>query len=177
MDGPTLLLSVGSLGFMRPASGTWGSAPPAVLVFVLLLCGAGSGWISAGCVLLAAGGTAACVVWGSYAEKRFGRKDAAEVVADETAGCAVAFVALPADVAARSSLAGVTHADGAVGAVLTAGIVVAVGFVAFRVFDIAKLQPARGLEALPGGWGVALDDLMAGVYALAVVQVVTRYLM
>ena len=39
------------------------------------------------------------------------------------------------------------------------------GFILFRVFDIWKPFPARQAEALPGGWGIMADDLMAGVYA------------
>ncbi len=38
-------------------------------------------------------------------------------------------------------------------------------FLAFRVFDIAKPLGIRYLERLPGGWGVMLDDVLAGIYA------------
>jgi phosphatidylglycerophosphatase A len=41
----------------------------------------------------------------------------------------------------------------------------ALAFVLFRVLDVIKPYPARDLEALPGGWGIMSDDLMAGVYA------------
>jgi phosphatidylglycerophosphatase A len=41
-------------------------------------------------------------------------------------------------------------------------------FVLFRVFDITKPWPVRQLESLPGGAGIIADDLMAGVYAAAV---------
>ncbi len=40
-----------------------------------------------------------------------------------------------------------------------------VGFFWFRVFDIAKPFPVRHAESLPGGWGITVDDLLAGVYA------------
>jgi phosphatidylglycerophosphatase A len=39
-----------------------------------------------------------------------------------------------------------------------------VGFVVFRVLDVIKPWPARQLEDLPGGFGIVLDDAMAGVY-------------
>ncbi len=39
-----------------------------------------------------------------------------------------------------------------------------VGFILFRVFDIIKLFPANYSERLPGGWGVMMDDVVAGVY-------------
>lgn len=38
-------------------------------------------------------------------------------------------------------------------------------FVLFRLFDIAKPFPVRRLESLPGGTGIVLDDLGAGLYA------------
>jgi phosphatidylglycerophosphatase A len=40
----------------------------------------------------------------------------------------------------------------------------ALGFVLFRIFDIVKPWPVRRFEALPQGWGIVADDLMAGVY-------------
>lgn len=42
---------------------------------------------------------------------------------------------------------------------------VVVAFVAFRVFDIIKPFPAARLEAVPDGWGIMLDDVVAGIYA------------
>ena len=46
------------------------------------------------------------------------------------------------------------------------------GFVLFRFFDIAKPLGIRQLEAIKGGWGIMLDDVLAGVYANLVLQVV-----
>ena len=45
----------------------------------------------------------------------------------------------------------------------------------FRLFDIWKPAPVRQLEALPGGWGINLDDVMAGVYAALVLFVAGRF--
>ena len=39
-------------------------------------------------------------------------------------------------------------------------------FVLFRFFDIAKVFPTNRLEQLPGGAGIVLDDVMAGLYTL-----------
>jgi phosphatidylglycerophosphatase A len=47
----------------------------------------------------------------------------------------------------------------------------ALAFVAFRAMDVLKPYPARDLEALPGGWGIMADDLMAGVYANLLVRI------
>jgi phosphatidylglycerophosphatase A len=41
-------------------------------------------------------------------------------------------------------------------------------FALFRLFDIWKPPPVRQLESLPGGLGINADDVMAGVYAAAV---------
>lgn len=45
---------------------------------------------------------------------------------------------------------------------------VAVCFFAFRAFDTLKPWPCRRLENLHGGWGIMLDDIAAGLWALAV---------
>lgn len=42
-------------------------------------------------------------------------------------------------------------------------------FAAFRFFDIVKPWPVNAAQRLPGGWGVVLDDVLAGLYALGVV--------
>ena len=40
---------------------------------------------------------------------------------------------------------------------------VAIGFAVFRLLDITKPWPVRKFEALPGGWGIVLDDVAAGI--------------
>jgi phosphatidylglycerophosphatase A len=45
----------------------------------------------------------------------------------------------------------------------------------FRLFDIAKPWPIRKLEALPGGWGIMLDDLAAGLFGLVALLVIQRW--
>jgi phosphatidylglycerophosphatase A len=44
---------------------------------------------------------------------------------------------------------------------------VLVGFVLFRALDILKPWPVRRFEDLPGGWGVMMDDVAAGVLGAA----------
>ena len=46
----------------------------------------------------------------------------------------------------------------------------ALAFGLFRLFDIWKPLGIRRLEKLPGGWGVMMDDVLAGIYALIVMQ-------
>ena len=45
----------------------------------------------------------------------------------------------------------------------------------FRLFDITKPWPIRKLEALPGGWGIMLDDLAAGLFGLVALLVIQRW--
>ncbi len=47
---------------------------------------------------------------------------------------------------------------------------VALGFVLFRLFDILKPPPVRQIERVPGGAGIVLDDIMAGVYGALVLS-------
>jgi phosphatidylglycerophosphatase A len=78
-------------------------------------------------------------------ERRLGGKDPQIVCVDEVAGVMVAWTAAP------PTLAGL-----------------AVGFLAFRVFDQLKPWPARAAERLGGGAGIMLDDVAAGAWAATV---------
>lgn len=83
------------------------------------------------------------------AEKLYGKKDCSCIVIDEIAGMLTTLVWLPQGI----------------------GFLLA-GFIAFRIFDILKPFPAGLAERrLPGGWGVMMDDILAGVYAGLVVRV------
>ncbi|MCR9290425.1 phosphatidylglycerophosphatase A [Saprospiraceae bacterium] len=46
-----------------------------------------------------------------------------------------------------------------------------VGFVLFRIFDIWKPLGIRRMEKFNGGWGVMMDDVLAGIYANIVLQI------
>lgn len=49
---------------------------------------------------------------------------------------------------------------------------VVLGFALFRLFDILKPWPVASIDRrVPGGLGVMLDDVMAGIYALACLQI------
>jgi phosphatidylglycerophosphatase A len=72
-------------------------------------------------------------------------------VVDEVAGMTLAVLTLP----------------------LTA-VALAVAFVLFRIFDILKPFPANAAQRLPGGFGVMVDDLVAGAYALALTSLARR---
>ncbi len=49
------------------------------------------------------------------------------------------------------------------------------GFILFRFFDIVKPLYIRRMEAFKGGWGVMADDVLAGVYANIVLQVIVFF--
>ena len=87
--------------------------------------------------------------------------------------CAISFAGKAADIL-RQKDPGVIVIDEIVGYLL-ANFAVPIStrnllmtFVLFRFFDITKIFPASRLEQLPGGVGIVADDLMAGLYSLAV---------
>ena len=47
-------------------------------------------------------------------------------------------------------------------------------FMLFRFFDIAKPLGIRKMESFPGGWGVMLDDLLAGLYSNVALQLIIK---
>ncbi|MCY2931834.1 MAG: phosphatidylglycerophosphatase A [Planctomycetota bacterium] len=153
-----LLVSGFGTGYLPVAPGSWGSA--AVAAGWLGLCWGSGGdertlTIAMAAVIVVF--SAVCVGFGRFAEKAYARKDPSQMVADEWAGQAVTMLALPVGAGMWQ------HA-------VTAGV----GLFFFRLFDVIKPPPARQFEALPAGWGMLLDDLMAGVYANLVCQVVLR---
>ena len=84
---------------------------------------------------------AACWVSG-VAERAFGQKDDSRIIIDEVVGYWTSVALLPRTTA-----------------------VLFAGFILFRVLDTFKLPPYRWLERLPGGLGVVMDDVGAGVVA------------
>ncbi len=47
-----------------------------------------------------------------------------------------------------------------------------IAFFLFRIFDITKPPPARWVEKFKGGWGVTLDDAVAGIYANLILHMI-----
>jgi phosphatidylglycerophosphatase A len=94
--------------------------------------------------------SAACLLQADRAEARFNRKDPGQVVADEMAGMALTLLMLPA----AGMVTGVR-----------AAFTLVFAFLAFRIMDIVKPWPAGAMQRIPGGWGILLDDLAAGLYA------------
>jgi phosphatidylglycerophosphatase A len=134
------IATVGGAGYSPVAPGTCGTAVAVPLAWWL----AGQPWWFFVTVVL----TVTLVgVWAAQAaDTAWGTHDSGRVVIDEVAGY-------------LATVAFVDRAD---------WIVLAVGFVIFRALDILKPPPIRWLdEHLPGGWGVVLDDVAAGVIGAA----------
>jgi phosphatidylglycerophosphatase A len=84
-----------------------------------------------------------------HAEKILKKNDPGRIVIDEIAGFMVALFGLPFN-----------------------AIYASAGFVIFRFFDILKPFPIRFLEKkVPGGAGVVIDDIMAGIYCNLVLRI------
>ena len=89
--------------------------------------------------------TVAGIAASGRVERMVGRKDPGIIVVDEVAGMTLSVLVLP----------------------LTPGVLIG-SFFLFRLFDIVKPFPANRSQALPGGFGVMVDDLIAGGYALGI---------
>lgn len=150
-DGNLRWVTFFGMGHMRPFPGTWGSLPPLALgLLVLAVIPDVAAWTVLRLVMLPVVivFTLACVFLGDKAEARYGRKDPSQVVADEVAGMALCLMLMPTE----------SPFWGRVGSLLIA-------FIYFRALDIVKPWPAGRLQSVPGGWGVVLDDLVAGFQA------------
>ena len=130
------LATVGPVGKMRPAPGSWGSLFGVVTGFGLA--SLSSGLLEIAILLAIIIGT----IPPNHHQSETGSKDASEVVIDEVAGQWIALLVIPLDW--RWALA---------------------AFVLFRLFDITKIGPIGMVEKWPGGVGVMADDVIAGVFA------------
>jgi phosphatidylglycerophosphatase A len=143
------IATAGGAGYAPVAPGTFGSAV-GVLVFALLAPAGAGPLLLATAVLLGLG------IWASdQAEGIFERKDDGRIVIDEVVGQLLALAPL----AAMAPAVAPRHP-----------LLLVAGFLCFRLFDIWKPGPVRYAErSFPGGLGVMLDDVVAGLFAAAVV--------
>ncbi|MCJ8165979.1 phosphatidylglycerophosphatase A [Pontibacter sp. E15-1] len=91
-------------------------------------------------------------VWSATEVEPLWGKDDKKVVIDEVAGMCISMLFIPVKLP-----------------YLCAGLVL------FRFFDIAKPLFIRRLESVEGGLGVMLDDVLAGVYANLILQILLYY--
>jgi phosphatidylglycerophosphatase A len=135
--------TLGGIGRAPVAPGTVASAVTVIALWLLAL---GPLALTALLIVVTVLGT-----WAAEgAERALGRgKDPGAIVIDEVAGMILAVLAVPPTPA-----------------------VLALAFLLFRVFDVTKPFPANVSQRLRGGLGVMVDDLVAGLYALALVALV-----
>ena len=136
------------LGRIPFAPGTVGTLPGLLLVWVLWQGGSGIYLALTAVVILSA-------VWiaGRSAET-LGGGDDPRIVIDEIAGVLVAFALVP-----------------------PSGLALVVGFCVFRILDIVKPPPISTADRqVKGGWGIVLDDVLAGIGTNLVLQLLFRFL-
>ena len=133
-------------GYLPKAPGTWGSLV-GLLLFFLLHTLSLPVYLAIVAGLFMVGSFAA-----GEAEKIMDHQDPGLVVIDEIVGMLITMTAVPAT-----------------------PLVMALGFILFRVFDIAKPFPILLVDQrLHGGVGIMLDDVIAGIYSLVILQVLVR---
>lgn len=91
-------------------------------------------------------------IWSANEVEAYWGKDSSRVVIDEAAGICISLLFVP-----------------------VTPVHVLVALLLFRFFDIVKPLFIRRLEKLPGGWGVMLDDVLAGIYSNLVLQILIYY--
>jgi phosphatidylglycerophosphatase A len=142
-----LIATFFGIGHLQPGSGTWASA-----VTVLLWWGAShwlaSEWLLPTAVAVSALVTVIGIPPSTVVERESGIEDPGFVVIDEVAGQMIALIGVP------------MHWKYLVA-----------GFILFRSFDIVKPFPLRRLESLPGGTGIMMDDVGAGLYSLVLLHI------
>ena len=147
----TLAATFFGAGRLKPGPGTCGSLAT-VIVWALassLIPPASRTWAT---IVAAAAVNFFGIPAATRVARAYGSKDPQFVVIDEVAGQLVSLIAVP--LAWKTFLA---------------------GFILFRVFDIWKPFPIRRLERLPEGTGIVVDDLGAGLYALAVMHLLLHF--
>jgi phosphatidylglycerophosphatase A len=137
-------------GRLRPGPGSWASAAT-IMLWWLMTRELAPEWTIPGAVLLSCAAIAAGIPAATRVARASGRSDPSFVVIDEVAGQMIALIAVP--VRWKTLLA---------------------GFILFRAFDIVKPPPLRRLEKIPEGAGIMLDDVGAGLFALAVLHALLR---
>jgi len=138
-------------GYLRPGPGSWGSAATVLLWWLIArnIPGAQQPYV---CAVLAVVAIAIGIPAATLVARASGKEDPQFVVIDETAGQLITLIAAP--ITWKCLLA---------------------GFILFRAFDIVKPPPIRLLERLPEGTGIVVDDVGAGLYALAVMQALLHF--
>jgi phosphatidylglycerophosphatase A len=145
MDRLFMTIATGfGTGYLPKAPGTWGSLLALPLHFFLRQLAPNH------YALALAGIFFIAVITAGQAEKILDRKDPGVVVIDEVIGMLITLIAAPNN-----------------------PLLWLLGFFIFRFFDIFKPYPIRLIDQrVNGGMGIVLDDVLAGVYSLIVLQLI-----
>jgi phosphatidylglycerophosphatase A len=157
-----LLTSCFGLGWLPLAPGSWGSLPSAVVFGLAFYFGGSDLLVFLLMFAFFIFGSIICLKFSDAAVAATGKDDPNEVVADEVAGQALTFLAMPF----------------VIGSVISGHqlfVIVVLGYFLFRLFDTVKPWPSYRLEELPAGWGILADDLMAGVYAGLALTIAAKF--
>ena len=157
MDIKRFLVTGCGLGWLPLAPGSWGSLPPVVIFALLHHYNVHVAIIAMVLAILIIAGSVICVKFTPISIAATGKVDPPEVVTDEIAGQSITL--LFACTVINNPL----------------WITACGGFFFFRLLDTIKPWPANRLEELPEGWGVLLDDLMAGIYG-GITFLIAQYL-
>jgi phosphatidylglycerophosphatase A len=147
----TLVATLFGAGRMKPGPGTWGSVAT-VILWSFISFEIPTAYRTGATIIAAVLVTLIGIPAATLAARAYGAKDPQFVVIDEVAGQLVALIAVP--LAWKTFLA---------------------GLILFRLFDILKPFPIRRLERLPEGTGIVVDDLGAGLYALAIMHLLLHF--
>lgn len=141
---PVLIATGFGSGFSPVAPGTAGALLATAVWFGLsyLLSAVALLWLTVGFILV----FTALGIWAADRVEPYWGEDPSRVVVDEMVGVWIALLAAPAG-----------NAWYALGA-----------FALFRLFDIFKPLGIRRMESFPGGIGVMMDDILAGIYSFVV---------
>lgn len=163
-DRIKLMLSTsGGLGLLPIAPGTWGSLFPLAVVLVLGHFGVVSPVLPIVLLCLIAASSLATISLYPFYTKHFGKTDPPQVVSDEIAGQSIALLAV-------AWLVPETDVSVPVWIGLAA-----FAFILFRFFDIVKLGMIDRAQSLPNGWGVLMDDILAGIISGGLILLATQF--
>jgi len=140
-------------GYLRPGPGTWGSAAALLLwLAAAYLAHLTRGQLAVGTTVAAMLVVLVGIAASNIIVRESGTEDPGFVVLDEVAGQWIALIGATA----RPWLW-------------------LLAFLLFRVFDILKPPPARQFDRMHGGFGIMMDDVAAGGYALVLVWLASRW--
>ena len=163
LDSITLFIAEGfGSGRIPVGPGTWGSLVGVAWLAVLLRL-PNPLWAALGALTALAAAVPIC----ARAERILGREDPGSVVLDEIVALPLTFLGPLVVLGAWPTTSDLTSLAQRFWPEWV------VGFLAFRVFDIAKPGPIRRVQNLPSGWGVVADDVLAALAAAIVTAIPT----